>query len=138
MKLDKERIMNNRKKDVERDELAFEKWVIMVKDYEKQQKKDPKIFIRQFMAQGYYEAYDIARSYAERSKLEIVWFKEKRLCPEYYSKYFPWLEYFCTYCNRKFNDKDPLTCNIKGCQAILCSKNCINNHIQLKHKEFIE
>lgn len=39
MKLDKERIMNNRKKDVERDELAFEKWVIMVKDYEKQQKK---------------------------------------------------------------------------------------------------
>jgi hypothetical protein len=39
MKLNEERIMNKRKKDVERDDLAFEKWIIMVKDYENHQKR---------------------------------------------------------------------------------------------------
>ena len=132
MKDGKDRIDDYRK-DVESDEIPFQKWIVMLKDYKNNQ-KDPKIFIRQFMAQGYYDAYDMVRSYAERSNQEILWFKEKRVCPEYYLTSFPWLEYSCRYCNARISDKDPLTCNINGCTAILCSKNCIRNHMLMRHK----
>lgn len=124
------------KKDLDKrigiDYLPLEKWIVLLRDNDNL-KEYPSVFFRQFLAKDYYEAYDIVRSYAERSNFEIVWFKEKRECPEYYSKAFPFLEFFCTYCNRKFNSVYQVNCNLDECNAIFCSSICIKEHVKLKH-----
>ena len=119
-------------KITDNDFLPLEKWIVLLRSYGGL-KKHPKVFFRQFLAKDYYEAYDILRSYVDKSNFEIVWFKEKRECPEYYSKTFPFLEFHCTYCNREFHNDNQLNCDIGKCQAIFCSSICIKEHIRLKH-----
>jgi hypothetical protein len=98
----------------------------------------PRVIIRQFYAQGYYEAYDIIRTYAEKLALEIIWFKEKRNCSHYLiSEKFPQLESICVYCNRIFNELEPIPCLQENCLHIFCSINCLENHIRLIHRDTI-
>lgn len=122
----------NPNKIVDGDFLPLEKWIVLLR-YSGGLRKHPRVFFRQFLAKDYYQAYDIVRSYSDRSNFEIVWFKEKRECPEYYSRALHFLEFHCTYCNREFNNDYQLNCNIDKCQAIFCSDICIKEHIRLKH-----
>jgi hypothetical protein len=115
-----------------RDYLPLEKWIVLLRD-NYNIKQYPRVFFRMFLAKDYYDAYDIVRSYSERSNLEIIWFKEKRECPEYHLMTFAFIEFFCTYCNRKFNDNHHLKCDLDECNAIFCSSICRMDHIKLKH-----
>jgi hypothetical protein len=92
-------------------------------------------FVRQFYAPGFYEAYDIVATYAEKSNVNILWFKEKQNCSDnYINNNYPALESFCTYCNHKFNHIDPIPCIDDDCYAEFCSKECTMDHYKMKHK----
>ena len=91
-------------------------------------------FIRQFYALGFYEAYDKVVSHAERLKLGVLWFKEKRACGPMSTDSFPMLESVCTYCNKQFNHQEPIPCGAARCHAEMCSKVCYSDHQQLKHR----
>jgi hypothetical protein len=92
------------------------------------------VFIRQFYAPGYYEAYDIVLTYAENMNMEVVWFREKHSCQPFLNWDIPELESLCTYCNKKFNDLEPVPCRHERCNAEFCSKECMANHLALRHK----
>ncbi|MGZ8890452.1 MAG: hypothetical protein ACXW0J_03515, partial [Nitrososphaeraceae archaeon] len=78
--------------------------------------------------------YDIIRTYPEKLTLEIMWFKEKRNCSNMFiSKKFPLLESICVYCNRIFNDLEPIPCLKENCIHTFCSTDCLKNHIRLRH-----
>ena len=78
----------------------------------------PFVFVRQFYAPGYYEAYDTVMTYAEKSKISILWFKQKGNCGyPYLNRNYPMLESFCIYCNKKFNHIDPIPCTNEDCHA---------------------
>ena len=119
----------DRKKVLENDEVLLpEKWLVRFRDA----RGTP--FVRQFYAPGFYEAYDTVMGYAEKLFLEILWFKEKGNCGlEYLGRTFPQLESFCTYCNKRFNDTDPLQCAHINCSSEFCSRQCARNHQDLKH-----
>ena len=120
----------------EKEILPSEKWLVSFKNDNNRSSVNPRVLIRQFYAQGYYEAYDIIRTYAEKLALEIIWFKEKRNCSHYFiSKTFPQLESICVYCNRIFNDMEPIPCLQENCKHIFCSMNCLDNHIRLIHRD---
>ncbi len=93
----------------------------------------PEKIIRQFYACGFYEAYDITRTYAERMRYDILWFKEKNKFKNLENKDIKFLESICTYCNRKFNEIEPVYCNINRCNKIFCSRKCITEHVHYKH-----
>jgi hypothetical protein len=117
----------------EKEIIPSEKWVVSFKKFTKNS-PTPKIFIRQFYAQGYFEAYDIVRSFAEKLGLEIIWFKEKRKTSDIFlNKTFTILESICVYCNGIFNTNEPIPCLQQDCIHIFCSKKCMNNHYKLKH-----
>lgn len=99
-------------------------------------KKHPggSVFIRQFYAAGFYEAYDIVLTYAENMNIEVMWFREKRSCEPFLNYDVPELESLCTYCNKKFNDLEPMPCSHGGCNAEFCSRQCMENHLALRHK----
>lgn len=110
------------------DIILPEKWLVEFRD------SRGFSFVRQFHAPGFYEAYDAAMSYAEKLTLEILWFKEKRNCGlEYLNRNIPRLESFCTYCNKRFNHIDPLKCADINCCSEFCSRQCAQNHQDLKH-----
>ena len=121
--------IQNRKKALDGDEVLLpEKWLVRFRDARRIS------FIRQFYAPGFYEAYDAVMKYAEKLNVEILWFKEKRNCGlEYLSRTFPQLESFCTYCNKKFNDIEPLGCAHANCGSEFCSRQCAQNHQGLRH-----
>ena len=122
---------NKLKKDV----LPSEKWLVSFKNHNYTRSVIPRVIIRQFYAQGYFEAYDIIRTYAEKLALEIIWFKEKRNCSHLFiSKKFPQLESICVYCNRIFNELDPIPCLQEDCIHIFCSRKCLESHIILRHR----
>jgi hypothetical protein len=125
----------NRKKIASADDLPAEKWLVAYRKamYDSPKKAGGSVFVRQFYAAGYYEAYDIVVSHAERMNLEILWFHEKRSCEPFFNKNFLELETICTYCNKKFNYTEPLPCTIDGCKAELCSKQCLADHCKLRH-----
>ena len=116
------------------DEIVLsEKWLVAFKSDSRY--PDGFVFIRQFYAPGFFEAYDRSLTYAEKSKLSILWLKEKRKCGYHYSNCdHPFLESFCTYCNRKFNDVDPVPCLITDCGANFCSRECVMDHFKMRHK----
>jgi hypothetical protein len=119
----------------EKEIIPSEKWLVSFKNNNNRSSVNPRVLIRQFYAQGYYEAYDIIRTYAEKLALEIIWFKEKRNCSYYFiSKKFPQLESICVYCNRIFNEMEPIPCLQENCKHIFCSMNCLDNHIRLIHR----
>jgi hypothetical protein len=115
--------------------IPTEKWLASFRDSRTNQFLNGRIFIRQFYAAGFYEAYDIVSTYAEKQSLEILWFKEKRNCGQpLINKGFPELETFCTYCNIKFNHTEPIACKEELCHQDFCSRHCMLEHHKLKHK----
>ena len=131
----KKRIKNKSSNNFEKEVLPSEKWLVSFNNHNTTRSIVPKPIIRQFYAQEYYEAYDIIRSYAEKLDLEIIWFKEKRNCSHLLSsKKFPQLESICVYCNRIFNEFDPIPCLQEDCTHIFCSRKCLESHIILRHR----
>jgi len=130
----KKKIKKKSDNKFEKEIIPSEKWLVSFKNNNNRSSVNPRVLIRQFYAQGYYEAYDIIRTYAEKLALEIIWFKEKRNCSYYFvSKKFPQLESICVYCNRIFNEMEPIPCLQENCKHIFCSMNCLDNHINLIH-----
>jgi hypothetical protein len=124
------------KSDVGEDEvLLAEKWLVAFTNASSKSNPQSATFIRQFYAPGFYEAYDIVATYAEKSNVNILWFKEKQNCSDnYINNNYPALESFCTYCNHKFNHIDPIPCIDDDCYAEFCSKECTMDHYKMKHK----
>lgn len=115
--------------------IPYEKWVVSFADT---RKSKIRISFREFFAQGFYEAYDTVMTYAEKQNLDVRWFKEKRNCGNIFSQFeITKLESFCTYCNRKFNDQDPVPCHHDDCNSMFCSRNCMSDHIMLLHNSNI-
>jgi len=115
--------------------IPYEKWIVSFAD---SRKSKIKISFREFFAQGFYEAYDIVMTYAEKQNLDVSWFKEKRNCGNFFSQFeITKLESFCTYCNRKFNHQDPVPCHDDKCNSVFCSRNCMSDHIRLLHNSTV-
>jgi hypothetical protein len=116
----------------EENTIPYEKWIVSFAD---SRRSKIKISFREFLAQGFYEAYDTVMTYAEKQNLDVRWFKEKRNCGNVFSQFeITKLETFCTYCNRKFNHQDPIPCRHDECNSVFCSRKCMNDHIMLLHK----
>ena len=131
----KKKIKKKSDNKFEKEIIPSEKWLVSFKNNNNRSSVNSRVLIRQFYAQGYYEAYDIIRTYAEKLALEIIWFKEKRNCSHsFISKKFPQLESICVYCNRIFNEMEPIPCLQENCKHIFCSMNCLDNHIRLIHR----
>jgi hypothetical protein len=109
--------------------IISEKWVVALQKFP----EDRKFFLKEFYSQGYYEAYDIVMTYAERTHTTVLWFNEKRSVgyPEC-NVNFPKLEFVCTYCNREFADPDPIPCTNEICLSYFCSKCCLEQHQLLR------
>lgn len=134
----KKKIKKKSDNKFEKEIIPSEKWLVSFKNNNNRGSVKPRVIIRQFYAQGYFEAYDIIRTHAEKLALEIIWFKEKRNCSHYLiSKKFPQLESVCVYCNRIFNELEPIPCLQENCLHIFCSINCLENHIRLIHRDMI-
>ncbi|HET6730341.1 MAG TPA: hypothetical protein VFH04_01950 [Nitrososphaeraceae archaeon] len=128
---------NGVRKDViqnEEDLIPSEKWLVAFRT----RNIDPyyqKISIREFLSPGFYEAFDRVASFAEKTNVEILWFKEKRMCHgSLLNSIQISLEWFCTYCNLESNIQDSIPCNELSCTANLCSRTCYEEHMQLKHR----
>jgi hypothetical protein len=132
----KQRKIKEKKNAVNEDEIIpYEKWLVSFKKTNSMKDPHQATFVRQFYAPGFYEAYDIVATYAEKSNVDILWFKQKQSCMgNYINNNYPALESFCTYCNRKFNHIDPIPCIEDSCYAEFCSKECTIDHCKMKHK----
>jgi hypothetical protein len=107
--------------------IPAEKWLVSFR-------KNGKPFIRQFRAEGYYEAYNTVLTYAEKRKSEVLWFKEKRNCDQHLNRNYPELETICVYCRAIFNEEEPVPCYDETCKAMFCSKSCVQEHYKFRHK----
>lgn len=107
--------------------IPAEKWLASFR-------KNGRSFIRQFRAEGYYQAYDTVLTYAEKRKVEVLWFKEKRNCDQHLNRNYPELEAVCVYCRAVFNYREPVPCYEDACDSIFCSKNCMQEHHSFKHR----
>jgi hypothetical protein len=114
--------------------VPLEKWLVSYRNPASKKHPGGSVFIRQFYAAGFYEAYDTVLTYAETMNIEVMWFREKRSCEPFLNCDVPELESLCTYCNKKFNDLEPVPCSDEGCKAEFCSRECMANHIALRHK----
>jgi hypothetical protein len=123
-----------RKKVASDEDLLEEKWLVAYRNPASKKHPGGSIFIRQFYAPGFYEAYDTVLTHAENMSLEVLWFREKHSCEDFINYEFPQLESLCTYCNKKFNDFEPLPCVYEHCKAELCSRNCLADHLAMRHK----
>ncbi len=132
----KQRKIQEKKSAVEEDEILLsEKWLVAFIDHNSKKNIRPFVFVRQFYAPGYYEAYDTVMTYAEKSQISILWFKQKHNCGyPYLNRNYPMLESFCIYCNKKFNHIDPIPCINENCHAEFCSKICMEDHYKIRHK----
>jgi MYM-type Zinc finger with FCS sequence motif len=124
----------NRKKIASDDDVPVEKWLVAYRNPASKKHPGGSVFIRQFYAVGYYEAYDTVLTYAENMNMEVMWFREKRSCESLLNRDFPELESLCTYCNKKFNDLESVPCRHEGCKAEFCSRECMADHISMRHK----
>lgn len=118
----------------EKNIIPYEKWIVSFSD---SKKDNIKTYHREFFAQGFYEAYDIVMTYAEKQNLDIRWFKEKRNCRTLSNYRITKLESFCTYCNKRFNHVDPIPCKHLNCYSIFCSRECMSDHLTLLHRSKI-
>jgi hypothetical protein len=128
-----EKVTGNRKRIASHNDVPLEKWLVCYRNISSKKHPDGSAFIRQFYAAGFYEAYDTVLTYAENMNMEVIWFREKRSCGHYLNCNFPELETLCTYCNKKFNDPEPVPCKHEGCKAEFCSMDCMANHLILRH-----
>jgi len=116
------------------DEIPAEKWLVAYRNPHSKKHPGGSVFMRQFYAPGYYEAYDMVLIHAEKMNLEVLWFREKRSCEPFLNRNFPELESKCTYCNKKFNHSEPVPCVQDGCNLEFCSKGCMLEHCKLRHR----
>jgi hypothetical protein len=123
-----------RKKLASDDDVPLEKWLVGYRNPRSKKHPGGSIFIRQFYASGFYEAYDTVLTHAETMNLEMVWFREKRYCEPFLNSDFPELESLCTYCNKKFNHSEPVPCRHEGCKAEFCSRKCLEDHLVIRHR----
>jgi hypothetical protein len=114
--------------------MPLEKWLVCYRNPASKKHIGGSVFIRQFDAAGYYEAYDTVLTYAENMNMEVIWFREKRSCKPFLNWDIPVLESLCTYCNKKFNDFEPVPCKHEHCKSEFCSRECLANHLALRHK----
>lgn len=128
------RVHVDRKKVASDDDLPTEKWLVAYRNPVSKKHPGGSVYIREFYAPGFYEAYDTVMTHAENMNLEVLWFREKRSCEPFLNYEFPDLESLCTYCNKKFNDLEPIPCTHDGCKAEFCSRQCMVNHLALRHK----
>ena len=126
--------MKGRKGVASGDEIPAEKWLVAYRNPASKKHPGGSVFMRQFYAPGYYEAYDTVLTHAEKMNLEVLWFREKRLCEPFLNRDFPKLESVCTYCNKKFNHSEPVPCGHDGCRAEFCSRECLADHRAMRHK----
>ncbi len=124
----------SRKKVASGDELPLEKWLVAYRNPNSKKHVGGSIFMRQFYAPGYYEAYDTVLTHAEKLNLEVLWFREKRSCEQFLNRDFPELETVCTYCNMKFNHSEPVPCSHDGCSFEFCSRECMAEHCAMRHQ----
>ena len=115
------------------DEPVSEKWLVAFRNPSSRRHPDGSVFVRQFYAPGYYEAYDIVMTHAEKLSLEVMWFREKHACEPFLNRNFPGLESICTYCNKKFNHSEPIPCPSTECLSQFCSRECLGEHSKIKH-----
>jgi hypothetical protein len=97
-----------------------------------------RIYYRQFTAAGFYEAFDIVMTFSEKTSCQILWYKEKRKCDSKFKEVgIPLLENICTFCNKEFNDIEPLKCNYEknnfSCRSEFCSLDCKQDHFYFNH-----
>jgi hypothetical protein len=123
-----------RKKVASDDDLPAEKWLVAYRNPASKKHPGGSVFIRQFYAPGFYEAYDTVLTHSENMNLEVLWFREKRSCEAFINCDFPELESLCTYCNKKFNHLEPVPCRHEGCKAEFCSRKCMADHLAMRHK----
>jgi hypothetical protein len=116
------------------DELPAEKWLVAYRNPASKREPGGYVFMRQFFAPGYYEAYDMVLTFAEKMNLEVLWFREKRSCESFLNRDFPALEAVCTYCNKKFNHSEPVPCSHEDCGAEFCSRECMADHREMRHR----
>ena len=74
------RRQENRKNIASDDDMPVEKWLVSCRNPASKKHLDASVFIRQFYAADYYEAYDTVLTYAENMNMEVIWFREKRSC----------------------------------------------------------
>jgi hypothetical protein len=129
-----EKITSNRKNIASDDDIPLERWLVCYRNPVSKKHPGGSVFIRQFYAAGFYEAYDIVLTYAENMNMEVMWFREKRSCEPFLNFDVPKLESLCTYCNKNFNDIEPVPCSQVGCKAEFCSRGCLADHVALRHK----
>jgi hypothetical protein len=122
-----------RKREARDEDLPAEKWLAAFRNPSSGEGPEGSTFVRQFFAAGYYEAYDMVLTHAEKMKLEVLWFREKRNCGQYMNRNYPGLESRCTYCNKKFGH-EPVPCAGNECNSEFCSRECMSSHSMLKHK----
>jgi hypothetical protein len=110
-----------------------EKWVVSFIRHEDLKR----IYYRQFYAAGFYEAYDSVMKFLEKTDYKLLWYKEKRKCGKYFiDKDIPFLESICTFCNKKFNNIEPIKCNYWStsvCKSEFCSFECKQEHFHCIH-----
>ena len=74
----KQRKIHEKKPTVREDEVLLpEKWLVAFKNPNSKKNPESSIFVRQFYAPGFYEAYDIVATYAEKLKLDILGLRKK-------------------------------------------------------------
>jgi hypothetical protein len=130
-----EKVTGSGKKNIASDDdIPLEKWLVCYRNPASKKHPGGSVFIRQFYAAGFYEAYDTVLTYAENMNIEVMWFREKRSCGPFLNYDIPELESLCTYCNKKFNDLEPMPCSYRDCKAEFCSRQCMENHLSLRHK----
>lgn len=115
------------------DSIPMVKWLVAFRDRNSHCPTGI-ISIREFQCGGYYDAFERVQGYAEKTNTEVLWFREKRVCDEplTYSIQLP-LGSFCTYCNVEHNTEDSIPCQELHCNSILCSRNCYEHHVRMKH-----
>ncbi len=124
----------NRRYIASGEDIPLEKWIVSYRNSLSRKHPEGNVFIRQFYAAGFYEAYDTVLTYAEKMNTEMMWFREKRSCQSFLNHEFPELESLCTYCNRKFNDFEPIPCMHESCRAEFCSRKCLADHLAIRHR----
>jgi hypothetical protein len=68
---------SSRKSTASDDEIPAEKWLVAYRNPISKKHPGGSIFMRQFYAQGYYEAYDTVLTHAEKMNLNSVVPREK-------------------------------------------------------------
>jgi hypothetical protein len=118
--------------DPNEEPIISEKWVVALLS----NSINHKWMLKEFYARDYYEAFDIVMTYTEKTKAEVLWFKEKRNLgyPESNIN-FPQLELFCTYCNNRFANIELIPCVRENCNSNFCSKKCLENHLYLHRQD---